>query len=93
MTHTVRVRLDQARMVVQRLERLSADSAWARIASGYRGSLHKCIDRLAALEDIEAASAEDVRLLDFLTDQGFELLTRAAREIGDPELILGIKRT
>ena len=88
----MRVRLDQARMIVQRLERLSADSAWARIASGYRGSLLKIIDQLEHMPDLEMASAEDVRLLDFLIDKGFELLTRAAREIGDPDLIRGIRR-
>lgn len=89
---SVQVRLEQARLVVQRLERLSADSAWARIASGHRGSLHKIIDQLERAPDLENTPAEDVRLLDFLIDKGFELLTRAAREIGDPELILGIRR-
>lgn len=89
---SVRVRLDQARMIVQRLERLSADSSWARIASGYRGSMLKIIDQLDHTPDLENAPEEDVRLLDFVIDKGFELLTRAAREIGDPDLIRGIRR-
>lgn len=87
MSGRVSVRLDQARMITQRLERLSADSAWAHIASGYRGSFLRLIDRLEQLADVEGAAPEDIRGLDFLIDKGFDLLARAAREIGDPELI------
>ena len=87
MSAKVAVRLEQARMIVQRLERLSADSAWAHISSGYRGALLKIIDRLEHLPDIESAAPDEIRLLDFLIDKGFDLLTRAALEIGDPELI------
>jgi hypothetical protein len=82
----VGVRMDMARMIVQRLARLSADSAYAHISSGYRGSLLRIIDRLEHLPDIEQASSDDVNLLDFLIDKGFDLLAKAAREIGDPEL-------
>jgi hypothetical protein len=87
----VAVRLDQARMIVQRLERLSADSTWAHSASGHRGSLLKIIDRLERLPDPENIPSADVDLLDLLIDKGFDLLARAAREIGDPELILGLR--
>lgn len=87
MSAAVVVQLAQARMVVQRLERLSADSRWSHSASGYRGSLIKTIERLENLPDVEQASAEEQALLDFLIAQGFDLLTKAAREIGDPELI------
>jgi hypothetical protein len=86
MSGSVAVRMEQARMIVQRLARLSADSAWAHISSGYRGSLLRLMDRLERLPDIEQASPEDDRLLDFLIDKGFDLLAKAAREIGDPEL-------
>ena len=86
MSGSVAVRLEQARMIVQRLARLSADSAWAHISSGYRGSLLRVIDRLERLPDPEHASPEDDRLLDFLIDKGFDLLAKAAREIGDPEM-------
>lgn len=82
----VGVRLDQARMIAQRLARLSADSAYAHISSGYRGSLLRIIDRLESLADVEQAGPDEVRLLDFLIDKGFDLLAKAAREIGDPEL-------
>ncbi len=87
MSSKVAVRLEQARMIVQRLERLSADSAWAHISSGYRGSFLRLLDRLERLPDIEQATPQEVEQLDFLIDKGFDLLAKAAREIGDPELV------
>ena len=87
MTGTVTARVKQARMIVQRLERLSADSRWAHIASGYRGSMIKMVERLDRLPDVEQASQGEQEELDFLIGKGFDLLTKAAREIGDPELI------
>jgi hypothetical protein len=86
----VAIRLDQAKMIAQRLERLSADSTWAHVASGHRGSLLKIIDRLEREADLEGLPEPDVRLLDLLNDKGFDLLAKAAREIGDPELIRGL---
>jgi hypothetical protein len=90
MSGQVEVRLEQARMIVQRLERLSADSTWAHTASGHRGSLLKIIDRLEREPDLEKTAQPEVDLLDRLIDKGFDLLARAAREIGDPELIRGL---
>jgi hypothetical protein len=90
MSGPVEVRLDQARMIVQRLERLSADSTWAHTASGHRGSLLKIIDRLERAPELEKTVRPEVELLDRLIDKGFDLLARAAREIGDPELIRGL---
>jgi hypothetical protein len=84
---SVAIRLEQARMVARRLERLSADSAYAHTASGYRGALLKIIDLLEGEPDLENTSAENVQRLDFLIDKGFDLLAKAAREIGDPELL------
>lgn len=87
--------VDLLRMIVKRLERLSADSAWARISNGYRGSMLKLLDRLDKVDagiPAVAASAEDYQLLVFLIDKGLELLARAAREIGDPELIANLPR-
>jgi hypothetical protein len=93
MPHLIVIRLEQARMVSRRLERLSADSAWARISSGYRGSMVKIIERLENEPHLEHTSPEELQLLDFLIDKGFDLLTRAAKEIGDPELIRGLGRS
>lgn len=87
MAGPVETRLGFARMIVQRLERLSADSAWAHIASGYRGSLIKNMEQLEHLANPELASDDDLELLEFLIAKGLDLLARAAREIGDPELI------
>jgi hypothetical protein len=92
MSGAVGVRLEQARMIARRLERLSADSVWAHAASGHRGSLLKLLDRLEERENAESTPPAEVELLDFLIDQGFRLLAQAAREIGDPELVRGLER-
>jgi hypothetical protein len=91
MSGPVETRLDQALMIVQRLERLSADSTWAHASSGHRGSMLKMIDRLEREPVLEKTSTVEVELLDRLIDKGFDLLSRAAREIGDPELIHGLR--
>lgn len=87
MTGAVEARLNLARMIVDRMERLSADSSWAHISSGYRGSILNTFDRLEHVADIEALSDEDVAALDTLIYRGLDLLASAAREIGDPELL------
>ena len=63
------------------MEHLSVDSHWAHRSSGLRGNL------LRALEQVEAGNAtpEQVELLQRLMEQGFEILTRAARDIRVPE--------
>lgn len=70
--------LDQARLLADRLERLSADSQWARRASGLRGSLLRLIERLESHEPLERAETVEI---DRLFEQGFAILSRAAREI------------
>ena len=72
-------RIDLLRMLTTRLERLSVDSAWARRASGLRGSLIKA---LSAAEEGTPPSAEH---LDLLIERSFEILSKAAREIPDAE--------
>ena len=64
--------LRQARLLVQRLARLSADSAWAHRASGIRASLDK-----ALASEQEA----DLSYLTVLVQKGFDILHRAAREL------------
>lgn len=73
--------VDQALMVVRRLERLSADSIYAHISCGYRGALLRAVDEI---ESGQTGSAEMVRL-DWLIRQGFILLENAARELVVPE--------
>lgn len=87
---SLEIRVELARMITQRLERLSADSAWAHIASGYRGSLIKWLDRYEREGD--GTPAEQCQLLEFLIDKGLELLANAARELGDPSLISNLPK-
>ncbi|HEX9089986.1 MAG TPA: hypothetical protein VF831_00775 [Anaerolineales bacterium] len=67
------------RRLVDRLERLSADSTYAHRASGLRGSL------LLYLECIEAGDSVNKIELDDLIEDGFEILKAAAEEIGGSE--------
>ena len=63
-----------AKMLLSRLERLSADSTWAHQASGLRGSLIRSLE-----------AKEEQSKLENLIAQGYELLEKAAREIPDRE--------
>jgi hypothetical protein len=72
-------RLALLQLLAARLERLSADSLWARRASGARGSV------LKALEVAEQGEPPRPEQLDNLIEQAFVLLERAAREIPDLE--------
>ena len=72
----------QAQILVERLARLSADSIWARRASGLRASLDKSVG------DIEAGRLVDMQQFDHLIQLGFEMLEKAAEEIPVPEDIL-----
>ena len=74
--------MDQARILVDRLARLSADSIWARRASGLRASLDK------ALAQIENGGTVNADHFNHLITLGFEMLKKAAEEIPVPEDIL-----
>jgi hypothetical protein len=69
----------RAKILVQRLERLSADSIWAHRASGMRAALDKI------LSHIEAGVEYRPDDLDALVQDGFEILEKAAQEIPSPE--------
>lgn len=71
--------LDQARQLLARLERVSADSVWAHRSSGYRGSLLKWIDR-AENQLAAGILAPEPPGFEWLYTVGLELLARAARE-------------
>ena len=60
--------------LLARLERISADSHCAHLASGVRGAL------LRRQEQIEAGQALDENSLRRLVKRGFEILEDAARE-------------
>jgi hypothetical protein len=70
--------LMRARMLVQRLGRLSADSIWAHRASGVRASLDKFLTRL------EAGLADSDQLAPLL-QRGTEILEKAAQTIPSPD--------
>jgi hypothetical protein len=73
-----------ARLLIARLERLSVDSYWAHQASGLRRSLMRCVDEV---EQTPLPQAEQHRRrLERLMQRGFDILERAARELGDPGL-------
>jgi hypothetical protein len=73
-----------ARMLADRLERLSADSPWAHRASGLRGSLLRVIEGAQKSEHLLNV---DRTQLEELLALGFEILEKAAREINaaDPQ--------
>jgi hypothetical protein len=62
------------RLLLNRLEHISADSYWAHRASGTRGSL------LNALDAYQHGHAPDPDSLDVLIQLGFSILERAANE-------------
>ncbi len=61
--------------LVDRLERLSADSVYAHKASGLRGSLLQAMSHME--EGLEVSKKE----VDELVEYGFEILKKAAREM------------
>lgn len=72
----------QAEILVDRLARLSADSIWARRASGLRASIDK------SLHQMEMGLPVDEVHFDHLVTLGFEMLEKAAEELPVPEDIL-----
>lgn len=70
------------RLLVSRLERLSADSHWARRASGLRGNIVKVLDEADLGQEVSRAKVK------LLTEAAFVILRRAAQEIPDLEELL-----
>ena len=71
--------IDLLRLLTARMERLSADSIWARRASGLRRSLVK------ALEAIDNNGEETPAHIQDLIIASMEILTKAAQELPDPD--------
>jgi hypothetical protein len=70
------------RLLISRLEHLSADSRWARRASGLRGNIIK------VLEEADSGQAVSADRLELLINRSFEILREAAKEIPDIEEII-----
>jgi hypothetical protein len=68
--------LELLHRLVDRLERLSADSTYSHRASGLRGTF------LHYIENLEAGSEINNAELERLVEDGFEILRLAAKEIG-----------
>jgi hypothetical protein len=75
--------LELLQLLAARLERLSADSSWARRASGLRGNMLKVLEEAASGQFVEGAR------LNLLIERGFEILRQAAREIPDRDGSVG----
>ncbi|MEW6242143.1 MAG: hypothetical protein AB1564_15170 [Chloroflexota bacterium] len=65
---------DLLKLLIARLERLSADSVWAHRASGVRGALLRMQERLESGQPVEGPRA--TRLIRL----GFQILEGAAKE-------------
>jgi hypothetical protein len=74
--------MEQAAILVERLERISADSIWAHRSSGLRGSLLRVLDdRKHGRNPSEARpDSPNIEQLDRLIKDGYYLLEKAARE-------------
>ncbi len=68
--------IQMMKLLLSRLERISADSVVAHRASGVRGAM------LRLLDDFENGKTPSLQQLKRLTDSGYILLQKAAREIG-----------
>jgi len=63
--------ITRSQILLNRLERISADSPWAHQASGVRASIAKTLD----------TTHPDLKALEKLLEMGFEILENAASEI------------
>jgi hypothetical protein len=70
---------DLVSRLVNRLEHLSVDSAYAHRASGLRGSLLRYLSRLETGKKLEG---EEQVQLDELIYSGYKIIELAAKEIG-----------
>jgi len=67
-------RFDLHRLLLARLERISADSVWAHRASGVRGALLRVLEKL---ENGRPVHGSELRRL---TEMGFHILEESAKE-------------
>lgn len=76
--------ISEARILVDRLERLSADSYWAHQASGLRGALLRLIDLSESSHNAPTNQVPEITpasQLNGVMGRSFEILVRAAREM------------
>ena len=75
--------LNQAKSLISRLERISADSVWAHRSSGNRGALLRWIDRIeiASQGESQNPNEKSTERLEELIESSYVLLEKAAKEI------------
>ena len=66
--------LELIQLLLARLERISVDSYWAHRASGVRGAL------MRIMEEIDAQQPLKHQTLESLSNIGFQILEKAAKE-------------
>ena len=74
--------LETAQLLIYRLERISADSIWARRSSGHRGAMLKWVEDFKKRGQTQEIDADPIDLLTIenLIRTGYEFLENAARE-------------
>jgi hypothetical protein len=76
--------LEEAKLLIYRLERISADSIWARRSSGHRGAMLKWVEdfenKLQTQEKEIDVDSIDLLTIENLIRTGYEFLENAARE-------------
>jgi hypothetical protein len=73
-----------ARLLISRLERLSADSLYAHRASGLRGSLLRYIEQVESSVYNQTQVNYSQSQIDSMLALGFQILESAAKEIRPP---------
>jgi hypothetical protein len=71
--------ISQASLLASRLEKLSADSIWARRSSGVRGNLLRELELATERTDFKLSAAQRSRLVSLMA-LGFDYLNKGARE-------------
>ncbi len=71
--------ITQASLLASRLEKLSADSIWARRSSGVRGNLLRELELATAKKEVALSAAQRARLRSLMA-LGFDYLNKGARE-------------
>ena len=85
--------IESVKLLISRLEHLSADSRYAHRASGLRGSLWRCLEEMEEGAQCNCSPSIsdksqlhcDPPYLEGLMAQGYKYLEAAAREIVAPE--------
>ncbi len=76
--------LKQARLLVERMEKVSVDSIWARRASGHRGALLKWIEKSENLSPAERKevqlTGEELGQIHTILSACYKVMEKAAQE-------------